>query len=301
VRAVVAYRGETDGDGALLLAGALRRTTGAELSVVAVLPRVSVAGEDRSDQEYRAYLDGVAAQARADAAALLTDGDLDALDFERVSSTSVAAGLVDAVLDRGADVLVLGCARDATHGNLVVGSVADRLLHSSPVPLMMAPHRYATQAGARFGALTAAYAGTERSKQALGAACDLAKRFGLRLRVATFVPRANTMYPPEVGIDAEDMVAAQFAEQAVGLHQEALAFCAERGVEGVTAVVGRGKGWAGALAGVEWSDDDVLVFGSSRLGHLARVFLGSTATKILRYSPVPVLVVPSGTAGWVES
>jgi len=40
----------------------------------------------------------------------------------------------------------------------------------------------------------------------------------------------------------------------------------------------------------------VLVVGSSPVGALARVFLGSKAIKIVRYSPVPVVVVPAGVA-----
>jgi nucleotide-binding universal stress UspA family protein len=38
----------------------------------------------------------------------------------------------------------------------------------------------------------------------------------------------------------------------------------------------------------------VIVVGSSDLGPIAQVFLGSRATKILRHSPVPVFVVPRG-------
>jgi nucleotide-binding universal stress UspA family protein len=38
----------------------------------------------------------------------------------------------------------------------------------------------------------------------------------------------------------------------------------------------------------------VLVVGSSRLGPVARLFLGSNSTKIVRSSPVPVLVIPRG-------
>jgi nucleotide-binding universal stress UspA family protein len=59
--------------------------------------------------------------------------------------------------------------------------------------------------------------------------------------------------------------------------------------------VATGSGWAGALAAGDWLPDDVLVVGSSRHGPLARVFLGSTATKIVRASPVPVVVVPRGS------
>ena len=43
---------------------------------------------------------------------------------------------------------------------------------------------------------------------------------------------------------------------------------------------------------VDWADGDVLVVGSSSLGPIARVFLGSRAAKIVRHSPVPVVIVP---------
>jgi nucleotide-binding universal stress UspA family protein len=296
MRVLVAYRGDADGDGALHLAAVLRRTTEAETSVVAVLPRVSYVGDERPDLEYRQHLDDLVAQARATALEALGDDTA----FERVSATSVAAGLVEAADRTGADVLVLGCARDAVRGHLVLGSVGERLMHSSPVPLLMSPHGYEPDERTRFTRLTCAYVGTAQSQEALGAACDLAARYDLRLRVATFVPRAPTMYPPEVGLDAEDLVSAQFAEQAVRLHQDAVAFCEQRGVEVVESVVGRGKGWAGALGAVAWEPGDVLVLGSSRLGHLARVFLGSTASRLLRHTPVPVLVVPAGSAHWVD-
>ena len=45
--------------------------------------------------------------------------------------------------------------------------------------------------------------------------------------------------------------------------------------------------WAAALEDVDWDDGDVLVVGSSALGPVARVFLGSRATKIVRHSPCP--------------
>jgi nucleotide-binding universal stress UspA family protein len=60
--------------------------------------------------------------------------------------------------------------------------------------------------------------------------------------------------------------------------------------------VAAGADWAGALAAGNWLPGDLLVVGSSRHGPLARVFLGSTATKIVRASPVPVVVVPRGAA-----
>jgi nucleotide-binding universal stress UspA family protein len=298
VRAVVAYRDADDGPEALALGATLRESTGAELVVVAVLPPTSeFPGIARVDLEYRTWLESVADGAQKRAAEFLSPDDPSALDFRHVTSTSVAAGLAQAAEDLDADLLVLGSAREATKKSFLVGSVGDHLLHSSPVPLMLAPDGYQREEGTKFGNLTCAYAG-ERSREALAAACEIAVRYDVDLRVATFVPRAETMYPPEVGLDAEDMVAAQWAEQAIALHDEVGEFCASHGVADVDIVVGRGRGWSGALENIPWGPHDVLVFGSSRRGPVARVFLGSTAGKIMRYSPVPVLVVPSGTTTW---
>jgi nucleotide-binding universal stress UspA family protein len=62
------------------------------------------------------------------------------------------------------------------------------------------------------------------------------------------------------------------------------------------AVVGRGETWDEALDDVEWDEGDVLVVGSSTIGPVARVFLGTRANKIVRESPVPVIAVPRRAA-----
>jgi len=61
-------------------------------------------------------------------------------------------------------------------------------------------------------------------------------------------------------------------------------------------VIGHGRDWAEAFDDVEWRADDMLMIGSSESGPIARVFLGSRATKIVRHAPVPVLIVPRGAA-----
>ena len=57
----------------------------------------------------------------------------------------------------------------------------------------------------------------------------------------------------------------------------------------------KGADWGAAVASVDWADGDVLVLGSSSTHRLAQVFLGSSASKIVRHAPVPVVIVP-GTA-----
>ena len=98
------------------------------------------------------------------------------------------------------------------------------------------------------------------------------------------------MYPPEVGLRAEDSILEQLASQA----RETLAQLKTDGVVGddVELQVATGNGWDEAIDAADWQDGDLLAIGTSPAGGIARVFLGSRGSKILRHSPVPVLVLP---------
>jgi nucleotide-binding universal stress UspA family protein len=57
--------------------------------------------------------------------------------------------------------------------------------------------------------------------------------------------------------------------------------------------VSAGNGWDQAMDATEWLDGELLALGTAERQGLAKVFLGSRAGKILRHSPVPVMVFPS--------
>ncbi len=99
------------------------------------------------------------------------------------------------------------------------------------------------------------------------------------------------MYPPEVGLDAKTSILGSWALAS----REALSALKTNGVVGndVTLQVVTGNGWDQALDAAEWEDGEVLAIGTSPQGAIARVFLGSKGTKIVRHSPVPVLVLPN--------
>jgi nucleotide-binding universal stress UspA family protein len=100
-------------------------------------------------------------------------------------------------------------------------------------------------------------------------------------------PRAP--YTSGVGREADDSVVVQWIEEGGAAVREVLPDDAE-------CVVGVGEDWAEAIDDIPWKDREVLVVGSSSIGPIARVFLGSRATKIIRHSPVPVVVVPRARA-----
>jgi nucleotide-binding universal stress UspA family protein len=58
-------------------------------------------------------------------------------------------------------------------------------------------------------------------------------------------------------------------------------------------VVAHGRSIEEAVDRLDWEDGEILLIGSSRLAKGRSIFLGSTAGRILRALPVPMIVVPS--------
>jgi nucleotide-binding universal stress UspA family protein len=202
----------------------------------------------------------------------------------------VSGGLTEVVTELDADLLVLGSSSNGQLGQVVVGSTADRLLHSSPVPVAIAPRGYRAPRGGRLTRITCGYPGTPESVEVVRRIAGLADRLEVPLRVITFAVRGRTMYPPEVGLHAEDSILAVWESQAA----ELLAALRTDGVvdDDVALQVVSGNDWGQALDDAEWQDGEILALGTSPRGEIAHVFLGSRGTKIMRVSPVPVLVLP---------
>lgn len=297
---LVGFRGGADDLSGLVLAATLARSSGAPLEVVTVVPAswpTPITGAADRDFARWSSEQGDAAVREADELVAEICPDLPTTT-RWTTSRSVATGLLDAAADAGAgagaDMIVIGSRSDAGHGQVNVGSVASRLLHSSPVPVAMATRGYHPSAGARVRRVTCAFRGDESSRSTLERTAVICTEVGAELRVATFAVRGRTMYPPEVGVSAEDAVLQAWLEQAGRAQTEAVDSLRAAGTapEALTTVVGAGRSWTAALDAVGWERDDVLVVGSSREGRLERLFLGSSATKIVRHSPVPVIVVP---------
>ena len=287
---VVGYLAGKSGSAPLHLALGAARTLGTTLTVATIVPRPwTYPSPARVDAEYAAWADQLAADSAKEAQRLLASMPHPVeVSFHSHAHRSVSGGLVEVVGELGAEVLVLGSSPDGALGQVVVGSTADRLLHSCPIPLMIAPRGY--RRDGLLTRITCGYPGTPESVEVVRRVVALADRLGVPLRVITFAVRGRTMYPPEVGLHAEDSILAAWEAQAA----ELLAQLRSDGVvtaDTVLAVVS-GNGWDQALDDADWLDGEILALGTSPRGDIARVFLGSRGAKILRHSPVPVLVLP---------
>jgi nucleotide-binding universal stress UspA family protein len=211
---------------------------------------------------------------------------------------STSAGLLDVAQEHGARLLVLGSSTAGVLGRVAFGSVADRLLHSSPLPVVLGPRGFRCRPDRRVRRVTAAFGATEDSGELVIAVAGFAARARAALRVASFAVRPRTPLTAAIGSHAEDVVAHDWAADAERAQRAVLDEVERlpRLPPGIESVVGYGTDWAEAIEEIGWEDGDLLAVGSSPAAPLERVFIGSRSSRIVRHSPVPVMVVPRGAA-----
>ena len=291
---LVGYSPYKDDRGAIDLAAQFARSEPATVEAITVVPRgwgtPAAAGTDREFEQWAA---AEGAAGAAEAAALLADH----ADIESTTGWQPGRSVPPVLLERaaaaGASMVIVGSGENGPRGHVTVTSKTDRVLHSSDVPVAIAPRGYRAPAGSRITRVTVGFRDDDPSWSLLERVADICRRVSASLRIVTFAIRPRTMVSARVSID-DRLVFQQWKDQARAGLAEASAHLASTGFDGalVETVLAEGRSWGGAIDDVEWARGDVLVVGSSSTHRLGQVFLGSSAAKILRNSAVPVIVVP---------
>ena len=175
MRYVVGYTENDRGRDAVELATSLALTQSAGIDLVTVLdwPQDgSVAPGGRRAQE---ALD----QARAS----VPDG-VEVTTQVRLAD-SFAEGLLESASDVDAGLIVIGASSNGLLRRFTVGSVANAVLHSSPVPVALAPRGYRHRAA--FTGMTCAVGTRPGAEGAVDVAVESAGRRGLPLRLVSLV------------------------------------------------------------------------------------------------------------------
>ncbi|MCD2443346.1 universal stress protein [Agromyces sp. SYSU K20354] len=285
-RIVVGYTADESGADALALGARLAAATEALLEVVMVLPIEARGGVVPPDTGYERHLKERSRTWLAEASATLDDDIAQQLHIRYAES--FAEGLIEAAHEFGASFIVVGAARGGLLGRMRVGSVASALLHSSDVPVALAP------AGAREVApaqgvtrITAAIGTRAGSSAVLEASVRFARSAHAPLRLLSLVP---IDLPSGMDEELADLTSSAHADEVLVEAQRAL----PAGVD-ATVVTATGASIEESVRDLEWHAGEVVLVGSSRLATPHHLFLGSTAAKMLRELPVPVVVVPRTT------
>jgi nucleotide-binding universal stress UspA family protein len=198
---------------------------------------------------------------------------------------SYSESLMTFAENKASDLIVIGGARDGIFGGHVIGSVAGALLHRSPIPVALAPRGYAEDPPDTITSLTAAIPTRPGDDNPLPFTLTLASAAGLPIRMITLVSAENLAEAESQRELRQMQVAA--AEENCRVAARALPDAPE-----IESLVADGTTLESALKKLNWHDGDVLVVGSSRVAAPKRVFLGSTAARILAGTDAPVVVIP---------
>jgi len=287
---IAGFSSSRQGSAPLNLATQLARTTGDKIIAAAIVERAVPAGADPIEDEYRGFL---ASRAGASLERIVGQvrGDLD-ISTTVHESSSISHGLMELAAQHGADVVVVGSSSSGLLGRIALGSVTERLVHTSKVAVALAPRGYPASP-VPLHRLTAAYGGAADAVGLIAASAELAKQWKVRLRIASFTVPPLTMFGSSIGRSGEELVVQQWMSKTMDAAVKQLNSArAEVSIPDVDVVVGTGTDWREAVDDIAWETGDVLLLGSGAAGPMAQVFLGTVASKILRHAPVPVMIVP---------
>jgi nucleotide-binding universal stress UspA family protein len=286
-------------DAAVHLGSMLARSTGEDVVVLAVVPAPWPPNPYQADKEYLAFQEARASKALAQARAYLESGGV-GVECSLVRAESVPAGLLQAIEERQVSSVTLGSSSTGLLGRVMLGGVAERILHATERPVLVAPRSFHQNRATRVSQLSVAVGRADHDSGLVARAASMASDMSAPLRVVCFAVRPMAEYVTAVEPGTEHLVVDEWVKRLEDDITTSLASATHHTghAQGSTAtlaetVLGEGGSWSAALHDVAWNDGDLLVVGTSN-GPLSRLYLGSHASKIVRNSPVPVLLMPRG-------
>ena len=223
-------------------------------------------------------------------------GDV-AIRQEVIEAGSVHREILVQASRTSADLIVMG-----THGrsgvdHLFLGSVAEKTLRTSPIPVLTVPARApdAPAAGLPVRSILCALDFSQDSARALAYSASLAHHAGSRLTIMHVVELMPVNYDPMVGsFDIEGFRKATVATARKELQEYAATVTA--GTGSVETVLGQGKPYKEILREAGERGGDLIVAGVHGRSALDRLVFGSTTEHLVRRATCPILTVRSALA-----
>lgn len=282
-RIVVGYTATEAGLDAVAVGARLATASDSKLDLVVVLPGTGRNVLDPSDAGYDQYLTSTAEEWLKDAVATVPSGV--ASNTHIRYGDSFAEGLMTAASELMATYIVIGTAGGGRLGRHRLGTVATTLLHSAELPVVLAPEGSRnTENSVGVTRITAAVGTRPGADALMHEALSLVAATGATLRLLSLV---TVDLPPSVDTGVIRIAGAAHADDVLTTARAALP--PETSAE---AVVARGTSIEDAVQNLSWEPGEIAMVGSSRLARPRRIFLGSTAAKMLHELPIPMIVVP---------
>jgi nucleotide-binding universal stress UspA family protein len=287
-RIAVGFDGSEGGRDAACLATMISRATGAEVTLVTVLPdpAVEIPSMDRST------LQESAAEARRELGDFMPPGARTLLEKD----WSVPEALDRVARREAQDLLVVGSSSHAREGQVRISRRMRQLLGDAPFALAVVPRGLCAGDHHQLSTIGVGYDGKAEARRALQFAGSLASAAGARLIVravledrlpyAGWTPKRSPLYAERAGV--QQMWDEVLEPDVQSLREDAERAAADtRAVATVEAKPGSPPEELIALSG----QVDLLVIGSNRSGP-PQVLLDRTGEELMRGARCAVMVVP---------
>jgi len=294
---LVPLDGSSFAEQAVPLAVDLARRAGALLQVVMVyeplpvwamsleVPQIDPAFDREARQRSRAYLDGIVARLKAEANVPVSGAVLEG---------PVASTIGEQVRDTAADLVVM-----TTHGRgpltrFWVGSVADRLMRTLTVPLLLVrPKEGAVAPAPPMRKVMVPLDRSPFGERVLEAAEAFASVSGASLLLAyvlePVLPILDPVMTPTVPLDGA--LREQLRQQAEAYLSAMVSRLAKGGIKAEARLIEAPGAASGLLELAVQERVDLIAMATHGEGGARRLLLGSVADKVVRGSEVPVLVL----------
>ena len=227
---------------------------------------------------------------------LLTTALGDAADVRKevIESSSVVRGLHDLAREERAELLVVGSRHRAGVGRILLGSVAEDILHGAPCGVAIAPAGFHS-AEQQIDRVGVGYDGQPESRLALVRAAELARTIGVGLSIIGLVEHVEAPVGAKgfAFAGARDLKRARFEHMRSELDRALVSVS-----DGLDASVKLIDGETETLA--DQDDVNLMVVGSRGYGPIRHVLLGSVSTHLVRDARFPVIVYPRSAAAAAE-
>ena len=177
-----------------------------------------------------------------------------------------------------------------THGRrgverFLLGSVTERVINATAVPVLAVTPDEGQELAYPVHDVLVPTDGSPAAERALGEAIELVRATDATLHLLHVVDTASLGFDVRSAVDEETL-----GEEAEAIVEDAHSTAAAADVTAVTTTVAYGRVYREILSYIEEHDVDLVAVGTHGETEFSRYGLGSVSAKIVRTSPVPVLM-----------
>ncbi len=266
----------------LLYADAFAKTFKAKIVALHVVPDFSAALYDAAHVIKGELLQRVAAVKGEAEEKIKAISNEKGIPFEKIIVMEGTASkiIIDSAEKEGVDLIVIGRRGMSAVEKLFIGSVANQILRTSPVPILLTKKKTGTP---QFKKIIVPTDFSEREEIERDLAWDLAKGFGSELTLLHVLELHDFEFSPRVLEELMESLLERLKRRKT--REMADLQVTEDVYRAVNASVGIAEY-------AETHNFDLIVISTCVQSKLERFFLGSTTEKVISYTQIPIFAIP---------